>query len=578
MKRSLAIVLALLMLLGLFAGCSSNKGSSDAAETKTETKTEEKKEETKKESVSSGAKKEDQAKKEETKKEEKKEEAAPVVDAPTKITAFMQEAGQTFPDPFSHIDDWLTKEIAAIANIEFTELIVPAYTDTETKFNLMMAGGDIPDYIHRAHRPDMRRYGEEGAFADITDIIRSSDILSPLYTDVQISVMKDSSGAIHVLDTLPINDDYSALFVREDLLEKAGYTGDLVTVDDYLAAMRAVKAWDPNAIVYTCRALAYQQWFLTQPFNVANTCGWAWYPERDAYCNNWEGDNIVKSLEFARTLYKEKLIDPEFMTNNGDDVNQKRLKENCLIWAQNRGGIVARMEMIAADGQSDARMIPHPMPIAEGVGIDAYRTSPNLYGGHCIAFNAKCDQEKFDACVRLVETLLSDEVYILTCYGREGVEFEWNSAGNPTPLFPAAKEATYKSWLGYAYTYNTAENMNFNSTIAIYANAGLSDDEKAAYADKFVTAFDKIQDEYLCSLDYSPTIFLEAAPDEINNMVAECNEYQMSMYAKCMLGEISLEDFVAQKDETVAKYQAVTDYYKEKIDEVKAKYDLTYSK
>jgi len=537
MKRTLALVLAVVMIISLFAACS-NSGKPAAT-------------------TAAG-------------------NNAPAQTAPTQITAFMQEAGQTFPDGFVHIDDWLTQIIEEKANVEFTELIVPAYTDTETKFNLMMASGEIPDYVHRAHRTDMRRYGEEGAFANITDIFRSSEILSPLYTDVQLEVMKSSDGNIYVMDTLPINDDYDALFVRMDLLDKAGYTGELKTVDDYLAAMRAVKAWDPNAIIYTCRALEYQQWFLTQPFNVGNVAGWKFYPERGVYANNWEGDNIIKSLEFARTLYEEKLIDPEFMTNNGDDVNQKRLKENCLIWAQNRGGIVARMEMIAADGQSDARMIPQPMPVAEGVGIDAFRTSPKLYGGHNIAINAKCDAEKYAACVRLIETLLSDEVYELTCYGREGTEFEWDANGNAVPLFPAAKEATYKSWLGYAYTYNTAENMNFNSTIAIYSAPDLDDAAKSEYANTFVSNFNTIQNDYLCTLEYDPTTFMDTPPNEINNLIAECQEYQKSLYAKCMMGEITIDQFKAEKDAVVAKYQEVTDWYNERIPAIIEQYGLKY--
>lgn len=110
--------------------------------------------------------------------------------------------------------------------------------------------------------------------------------------------MKSDDGRIYVLDSLPIDKDFDGLFLRVDLLEKAGYEGIPQTLDEFVEAMRAVKEWDPNAIVYTCRGVNYQHWFLTQPFNTA-VSGWSWYPERNAYCNTWEGDNIVKSVVFA---------------------------------------------------------------------------------------------------------------------------------------------------------------------------------------------------------------------------------------------------------------------------------------
>ena len=262
--------------------------------------------------------------------------------APTPITLFLSDCGVNYPDDFDPADNWVINQIAEWANVEFEEVFMPM-SDVNTQFNLLVASGDMPDLVETAWlRGDMREYAEDGAFADITDIA----LIAENYTPIQIENMKSDDGRIYVLDSLPIDKDFDGLFLRVDLLEKAGYEGIPQTLDEFVEAMRAVKEWDPNAIVYTCRGVNYQHWFLTQPFNTA-VSGWSWYPERNAYCNTWEGDNIVKSVEFAKMLYDEGLLDKEFITNDANTVDEKRLNENCLIWAQNRGGIYARMQVFA---------------------------------------------------------------------------------------------------------------------------------------------------------------------------------------------------------------------------------------
>jgi ABC-type glycerol-3-phosphate transport system substrate-binding protein len=360
------------------------------------------------------------------------------------------------------------------------------------------------------------------------------------------------------------------LFLRTDLMEKAGVTQMPKTLDDYVKAMRAVKAYNPKALVYVCRGLDYQQWFLFHPFNTG-AFGWAYYPERGVVANHWEGDNILKAAEFAKMLYSEGLLDREFFTNDGSTVNQKRLRDDNLIWAQNRGGITARMEMLSTDSQKDARIIPAIMPVSDGVGISAYHKQNSPLGMYNFAISAKT--KNADAVWRLIEVLYSDELAELCTYGRQGVEYNVVN-GNKVPIFPAAAESIWRSVYLYARTCNTAEMLDFAAMQAIYVDSNRSAAENAAYAARFQEEMAKTAASVLNHEGYDPMGFFPTAPDTIINSTTTAAVEQKSLLARLIMGEITMDAFKTQKDALVAKYQHVTDYYNEQLKIVKSKYDL----
>ncbi len=501
---------------------------------------------------------------------------APNTEPPTAITGFLQEAGQNMPDGFNHADNWFMNTLCQMANVTWAELTVPAYTDTGTKFNLMMAGGTLPDFIHRADRTEMRKYGEQGAFLNVTDYIAKSSLLSSKYGQAQLDAMKAADGNIYVLDTLPINEDFNVIFIRKDLSDAAGVTEIPTDINEFADVMRKVKETFPDSIVYTCRGLDYQQWFMFQPFNCGDSgYGWYWFPEENTYRMVWDSDNIVKAVEFANMMYNEGLMDKEFITNSGEDVNQKRLSQKCFVWAQNRGGIVARMEALIADGQTDARMCAIPCPTDKSIeNYSGYTRSPSLYGGHCIAVSAQTKEA--DAVWRFIEALYSDECYNMMIYGREGVDYK-EVNGSKIGIYPSAAETAWRSVYGFAFTYNTGDALTYLTTNAIYSAAALSDEVKADYDKFYKENMANTTASVLGKQNFAPTLFLETAPDDIVNLTNEGNSEQKSLLAQAIMGEISIDEFVAQKDELVKKYAKVTEYYQDALAKIDGKYDLTYN-
>lgn len=184
--------------------------------------------------------------------------------------------------------------------------------------------------------------------------------------------------------------------------------------------------------------------------------------------------------------------------------------------------------------------------------------------------------EEYDACVRVLDALFSDEMRDLYVYGREGIEYEVAEDGSKVPLFPAAADSAWRETYGVAWTANTVESMNYYSISAIYSSAAFTEEQKAQYSADFINAFNEIDEKYLCKLDYSPTSFVTAT-DEITNATNECAEKQKNLYVEAVLGTISIEEFTAQKEALVAEYQFVTDWWNEQLAPVLETYDLTYN-
>jgi len=494
-------------------------------------------------------------------------EKDPVIAAPDVIDIFYQEANQNFPEGFSHKDNWLMNTICEMANVTLGEVIVPAYTDTATKFNIMMASGNIPDYVHRADVNTMKQYGQEGAFLPLEDIIGNSPILSNKYNDLQLETLKSADGITYILRSLPAEDDITSMLIRYDLLVELGF--DIPrTLDDYVEIFRAIKKKYPDSVPYSTRdmGLSGTGAFLFTPFNT-NHSGWAWYPERNKVCNVFEGDNIVKAVKFAKSLYDEGLFDKEFVTITADDWGIKQRTRQVFCYPNNRGTLAIFMQRFIADGNTKAMVVPAPFPVAEGVGIDEVYAVPPLIGGHCCAISAKT--KKQDAVVRFIETLFSDEIANgLSLYGREGIEYNIID-GEKIPLFPAAFEGGWASVYGWTQS-NTKEKLAYKEKLYIYSTEE-SEESKKEYSKILAECTDLVHKVMKGKLDYSPTNFTRPLPDEIINRSSEAAELQKSIVTKAIVGEMSIEEFIEQKEKIVEKYKDVTKAHNDAIDEIRDK-------
>lgn len=491
------------------------------------------------------------------------------VEAPAKISFFYQEASQVFPEDFKHEDNWFINLIKERANVEFTEVITSTSAEAETRFNLLMASGKIPDLVERFHVAEMKDYGEKGAFLPTRDIIKNSKNISRFYDDVQLKGMESPDGVAYIIVNPPPNADINVMQARWDLLEKLGYTEPPDTLDGWREAGRKLKEYDPNSIPICTVGLSYAQ-FIFIPHNMnAHGCGWMYYPERGKVSNCWEGDNIVKAVSFGKQLYNEGVLDQEFVTNSSTDYGQKKLNHNVLVQYNNYGGYLVWLLRYIDGGNDDARLIPVRQPMAPDVGVDEWYYTPRTLGAY--AFGISANTKEKDAVVRLLDVLYSDEIMELSTYGREGIDHKVEN-NIKLPIFPAAMDSAWKSIYGWAFV-NNAESLEYNLSMRIYGS-GATDDEKADYLSFARSQTNKIRNIVEGKLDYNPHSLAEYISEDLRNLANEVIELQKSLIIKAIMNEISMDDFVMEKENLVNKYQHITDAYNVVTEDAKAKYGL----
>lgn len=492
---------------------------------------------------------------------------------PTKLTMFYQEAGQVFPDGFDHNDNWFFNLLKEKANIEVTDLNVPAYFDTQTKFNLMMSSGNIPDLVERSDPTAMKQYGYEGAFMPTLDIIKNSPVISKYYDEVQLMDMQSQDGVAYVIQIPPLNDDYNMMYCRWDLLEKLGYDEPPTTLDGWADAARKLKAYDPNSIPFSSRVNMEYAWIHFVPFNLpANGSGWMYYPERGKVSNAWEGDNIIKAVKFGKQMYEEGLWDKEFPTTTSDDYMTKKLRDNVLLQYNNYGGFTGWIPRFYNDDQPDVRLMPVDIPFEEGVGVDRWNFVPSVLGPYTFGINANVNDEKLAAIIRYLEVLYSDEVKDLAIYGREGIEYKLEG-GSKVPIQPAAGDNAWRSLYGWVFV-NCKEQLEYRVPMHIQGSPTLSQEEKDDYLKLIIDGGNAIRERIYGNVGYSPLSLAVPLEDDIRNLASQAREEQVSLLTKAIVGEISLDAFIVEKENFVKKYQHITDEYNKVTEDAKVKYDL----
>lgn len=488
----------------------------------------------------------------------------PTQQPPAKLTMFLSSSGTAVPNDFNAGDNDYIKEICKLANVELTEITFPAYADVKTKFNLMIASSSLPDIIHYKDFNEMTKIGKDGAFTDLTDIIKNSKVFSKNYNKTQIDSMKAEDGKIYTLRTLPIEDGWH-FGARLDLLNDVGIQELPTTLNGWVDAMKKVKAKYPDSIPYTTLGVEKYTEFIFRPFGMEAT-NWLYLGNSDKFINSFESPKLKDAVLFAKQLLADGLLDPEFSTNKQADFNSKKTTKNSLLISLNLGSLAGNIETLHKNGFTNAMVVPAPIPVADGVDIDPYirYDAPQLVGAHCISISTQT--KELEGAVRFIETLGSDEVKDLLVFGREGTEY---TIKDGKKVFDPAKMNETKWRFVYAplFSYNPPEKIRNACEISIQLTS-FDEAKKKSYNDTFFKYYDDVIGTYN-KIGYNPKSVIVLSDDSLiksNEAVA----LQRSLLLKAIMGEMTIDEFMKQAADLVKKYQSVTDDYNSKLPQAKA--------
>lgn len=348
---------------------------------------------------------------------------------PVELTVFSFMFGKEPP-----ADSLITKALQDKLNITLKWTSAP-YDTYKDKLNVLIASGQIPDiFFHEG--VDMRdiyhKWIQQGLLLPISDYASSYPNVERHLQRFEL-LKKGELGKNYSVPAINHNKDITtanqhAFYIRKDWLTNLGLSMP-TTIEEFRAVVEAFAKGDPDQNgkpdTYGITAAGPGLggfYILVNAFNASadrfRLIDGKWTPEIIT-------DDGKQALQFLNQLYKDKIIDPEFMVNNGQQAYQKFVSGKAGILLDNAtpdfyNGHYDRFQQAYPD--KDPKTMFDVIPVLVGINgskrVDGFN---NFWGGASVS--ASVSEEKRDAAFRLFDYLLSDEGSELMQWGIEGVHY-----------------------------------------------------------------------------------------------------------------------------------------------------------
>ena len=147
-------------------------------------------------------------------------------------------------------NEWpVEKEAARLTNMHLNNVASMATTKSQEAFNLLIASGDLPPIVAGSSiRDNVNRYGPEGAFIPLNDLIdKYAPHIKAFFDankDVRSSILA-ADGNIYYIPYLPDGKYGRGYFIRQDWLDKLNLKTPN-TIDELHKVLVAFRDDDPN--------------------------------------------------------------------------------------------------------------------------------------------------------------------------------------------------------------------------------------------------------------------------------------------------------------------------------------------
>lgn len=295
-------------------------------------------------------------------------------------------------------------------NLEFCE---PPASGYASAMPLAVMNGEVDADLIYFQGGD-QAVSAQGLLEDLTPYIASSTYVKSLMEDTNVEKLKNYP---YLLWLAPPRTPTPG--VRTDLAEQTESYAALLadpTVDNYYAFMKELK--DKGLCTYALTAdggLNRLDSIFNHAFGVTGTC----VEENGQWIFAKASQAEKAKLEFYAKLYAEGLLDPDFLTNTWDVMEQRWYDGTAAIVAGTAGATVQIYDnkMTSVYGDSATLTI---LPPAKGVS-QAYTSVDVTKESRGFAINS--DSENKDAAWAVLEFMASPEGRILDKVGVEGKQY-----------------------------------------------------------------------------------------------------------------------------------------------------------
>ncbi|MBW5444816.1 extracellular solute-binding protein [Cohnella sp. CFH 77786] len=432
---------------------------------------------------------------------------------PAVIKIFMSDMNDKVPEK----DDLLLKYIEEKTNTDLEIEFLP-HAKYEETLKLKFASGDFPDVYQSWSGPEPELI-EGGKVIALNDLVEKHGANLRKYIPQATWDAVTVQGKIYSIPQPTETAEGQILFIRQDWLDKLNLKVP-TTSDELLNVMRAFRDGDPNGnkkkdeIPFTMRENITWGEPIFGMWGVGSFYSETLYNDEVILGN--VHPNMVKGLEYLQTMYKEKLLDSEFLTNNRAVWEQKIKSGLVGMWAH-APNLAWQWQQDLAASLPDAKPNVMAIPTPKGTGYDGpvgTRWSP--VGK---TFTVTSQAKDPEAIVRLLDWLISEEGQVFTELGIEGQTYQVEGGKK---VYDNAHDEELK-WLRNLFRIH-----GFNQELS---NARLNDEQASL---KINTAF-KIANEQGFKVE---TIGMPPIENDYN-MVTMFRENA----AKLILGQASTADY-----------------------------------
>lgn len=410
-KKSVALIIVLMMVLSALAGCSSTKTNTPGGATKAPA------------SVEGNA---------ETSADKTPDGETSAEREHATFSLLNMSAATTTIDPWK--DTPVGKYLAEKTNVDL-EIEYLVGSDVRQKASLLIAAGEYPDMMTTADASD--DFKAAGAFIPLNDYIANSTNMKDCFTNSQMKLMTQEDGNIYWFGSHATENAVypsAGYYLNMDLLKQADYP-EVKYFDqwqqliiDYVAAnptyngqstigvSEPTEAWRASAVQYggSRFLVGYQNDGLT----IVN-------PDTLEAKIIMDQDFQKEFCKMLNTMWNLGIADPEMFMQTDEQYQAKIGSGRIAGLYDGRSSIQVGLDALEAADPS--RMLVAFPVVLEGVTTERYRGPRNFIGGNGFGISVSCKNP--DRAFQFLDDLASEDCQIVLRWGVEGTDYSVGEDG-----------------------------------------------------------------------------------------------------------------------------------------------------
>lgn len=481
---------------------------------------------------------------------------------PVKLTMFFGDGGIVFPSDVDPGNNPIINIVEKLANVDL-DITKPEIADFQTKFNLLMSSGEVPDIVHSWFEADVNKFGKAGAFLALDDLIANSPVLSQFHSKIALDATRADDGKIYGLFAQPAEPGQTAV-ARIDLINELNGGVVPATPEEWYELMKKEKAKYPDSVPYSTlgnlNLFGLEIFFDAYGAKVGYSGGTQWQVYGDKVLNAFETPMMKEAVLFHQKLYKEKLLDPNFATNQWADRQDRILNRNMLIMNGASWAIHMNMEEWLKNNSTKGEVLGYvPNPVAPGVDQKVAYPQSAVKGFHMLSISANCPDK--EAAVKTLEAFISPELKQAVSWGIEGTHYTVKDGKNELNIDQSTKD-NWRVAYGFMWQYWFDESLDVKNLQLV--NRFPQESTKTLFLDTWAKGMEIRKKQYDAS---GPAIIdlFKKDTDTTNKMVEAAN-LSTAIILKAMTGSITMDEYDKQVKDFLEKYKGVTEAYQKWYD------------